>query len=179
MIVQGVVLDMNGREQRATRTIELSSHKNTLQLKLARPFFTVDEKIEVAAKLVDDAGKPLEASTTLVAMKLSPNPAAQASWDYPYQWNMNASNNPYWFRGAQSRHCARRRWQTIQPAEAVKRTMATAVAFGTTRCSSASMSRALQADCRRAAARRDHDPERDWLHRPRSRGHAGPAPDAR
>ncbi|MBY0525447.1 MAG: hypothetical protein K2R98_18720 [Gemmataceae bacterium] len=127
--IQGVVVDMNGREQRATQSIPLTgaTKQGGLHVELGKRYFAVDEKITVKAKAIDDAGKPIEASTTLVAMRLAANPNAGQYADYDDYWYNSRYRYDRLGRALRARPMAG--WQTMQPSETVKRTMNTAVAF--------------------------------------------------
>ena len=70
LVVQGVMIDGNGREERLTKTIPLAATDDALQLSLPRTTFGVNEPIRVIARTREtaDADDP----PTLVASRLSP-----------------------------------------------------------------------------------------------------------
>lgn len=72
LVVQGVMIDGNGREERRTQTIPLTAVDDALQLSLPKSTFAVNEPICVTARPRQpaDAGDP----PTLVAARLSPAP---------------------------------------------------------------------------------------------------------
>ncbi|MHB9106760.1 MAG: alpha-2-macroglobulin family protein [Armatimonadota bacterium] len=67
--VQGVLVDANGQEQRATREISLRGKEGTLKLSTEKRYFEPGEKISVTAE------SPRGADTSLVVMRLSPGAA--------------------------------------------------------------------------------------------------------
>lgn len=70
LVVQGVMIDGNGREERLTKTIPLTADNDALQLSLPRTEFGVNETIRVSARTrqTADADNP----PTLIATRLSP-----------------------------------------------------------------------------------------------------------
>jgi len=67
--VEGVLVDANGQEQRATREISLRGKEGTLKLATEKRYFEPGEKISVTAD------SPRGADTSLVVMRLSPGAA--------------------------------------------------------------------------------------------------------
>ncbi len=121
VIVQGVVVDANGREQRATQTISLEPTKKcTIQILAKKRYYGVNEPIEVNLRPVDVNGA-MDASTTLVAMKLAVG-AAVPVYDYYDDFRYSS-------RRILSAAYIRPRWAYIQPSQTISRSLATAVAF--------------------------------------------------
>ena len=114
LVVRGVLIDGNGREERQTSTIPLMETDDKLRLTLPQPSYHVNEPIRVTAHTTDPSG--LTGSATLVAMRLSapppPMPAAGIM-------GMNGLNN-----GMMG-------WQPIVMADwgSIHRSLATAVVF--------------------------------------------------
>jgi hypothetical protein len=69
VVVRGVLIDGDGREERRTKTIALTKTDDSLQLTLPKSTFNVNEPIRVTARRTDAAR--LDGSGTLVAMRLS------------------------------------------------------------------------------------------------------------
>jgi len=81
--VQGVLVDANGQEQRATREISLRGREQSLKLATEKRYFEPGEKIAVTAE------GPRGANTSLVVMRLSPGAAVARYYpeyygDYAY-----------------------------------------------------------------------------------------------
>jgi uncharacterized protein YfaS (alpha-2-macroglobulin family) len=138
VLVQGVIVDANGREQRATQSIALDEKSRSVRLELAKRSFAVDEKIEVKARVVDEQGKPLAATTTLVAMRLTPARAAAVFAQEELLWDARNSmpSRAYLNRLDRLDHINRpngkfypQRWLPIQATESFQRNLATAVPF--------------------------------------------------
>jgi hypothetical protein len=70
--VQGVLIDANGREQRATHHEPLNEGKPRLTLSLPKRVFTTNEAITIQTAAADENGKALRGKSTVVAMKLTP-----------------------------------------------------------------------------------------------------------
>ncbi|MGH7222331.1 MAG: MG2 domain-containing protein, partial [Gemmataceae bacterium] len=70
LVVQGVMIDGNGREERLTKTIPLATGDDVLKLNLSRTTFAVNEPIRVTARTREpaDADDP----PTLIATRLLP-----------------------------------------------------------------------------------------------------------
>jgi uncharacterized protein YfaS (alpha-2-macroglobulin family) len=132
VVVQGVLIDANGHEQRASQTIPLELRDDSLRLTLAKDVFGVNEPIRVTARSGDK--EALEGSATLVALRLSPNPVAGAFDPYSgylgnsIQFtNMGYIASPYaWGYG---RHLRRLAGEPGEVEEPLRRTMVTATAF--------------------------------------------------
>ncbi|HEU0033373.1 MAG TPA: alpha-2-macroglobulin family protein [Kofleriaceae bacterium] len=75
LLVDATIVDSNGREQRATRTIPLARRDARIELATAHPLVAAGSKLEVRARVVDAAGRPLVATTTITALR-APVPAA-------------------------------------------------------------------------------------------------------
>lgn len=90
--VQGVLIDANGREQRASHSLSLGEKKHELGLTLPRRHFAVDEPITVTAH---GLGKtlPKDARLTLVAFRLTP--VMQQPVYNPYSWS---GRRPYYYQ---------------------------------------------------------------------------------
>ncbi|HWG44801.1 MAG TPA: alpha-2-macroglobulin family protein [Gemmataceae bacterium] len=73
VVVRGVMLDSNGREERRTKTIALTDSDDHLHLSLSQSTFRTNEPIRVTARTTDPSG--LKGSATLVAMRLTATPA--------------------------------------------------------------------------------------------------------
>jgi hypothetical protein len=69
LVVRGVLIDGNRREERQTKTIPLTETDDKLRLSLPRSTVLVNEPIRVTAQTTDPSG--LKGSATLVAMRLS------------------------------------------------------------------------------------------------------------
>lgn len=127
VVVQGVIVDSNGREQRATKTIPLGELVCPgVKLELAKTTFTTGEKITVKAERKPKAEAKDHAYTgplTLVVMRLSPGNPQVISPYYYNQYYGGYYDYPYRgrYRGVQ---------QQPPMGESVKRTMVTAVPFG-------------------------------------------------
>ena len=123
VVVQGVVTDANGREQRATRRIPIGSlTASALKLELDRPSYLVGEKVTVRARRGGGKGDAREGNIMLVATKLAAAPPALPTFGFA---------NPLVF-DARARHRLPGRgsgWQALAPAETVKRVLVTAVPF--------------------------------------------------
>ncbi len=72
VVVRGVLIDNNGREERQTKTIPLTETDDKLRLSLSRSNSQVNEPIYVTASTDDPSG--LTGSASLVAMRLSASP---------------------------------------------------------------------------------------------------------
>ena len=125
IVVSGVVTDTNGREQRTTRTIPIGDAKCPgVTLSLEQKTFTTTEKVVVQAKRAGKEAKEhaFDGPLTLVVMKLSPgSPASAPAWDL--------YGGYYGYNSLSSRARRYASWNAPTPAEAVKRTMVTAVPF--------------------------------------------------
>ncbi|MFO0929695.1 MAG: alpha-2-macroglobulin family protein [Gemmataceae bacterium] len=129
LVVQGVITDTNGREQRASATIPIDESaategQKTLELSLPRQRFLVREPIEVKA-----TGQAAGKGGTLVVMKLAfQTPSATIT-------SMGGFYDPYSGRLPAYRSAAwRSRMRTLDVApsenpERVRRTLVTAVPF--------------------------------------------------
>ncbi|HEY7155153.1 MAG TPA: MG2 domain-containing protein, partial [Gemmataceae bacterium] len=71
VVVRGVMIDGNGREERRTKSIPLTENDDSLQLNLPRSTFHVNDPIRVTARTTEPDG--LKGSVTLVATRLSPS----------------------------------------------------------------------------------------------------------
>jgi alpha-2-macroglobulin len=128
ILVQGVVTDANGREQRATQTISLACEKPgaKAKLELAKEIYAAGEKFVAHLKAED--GKPVDGATSLVVMKLSPAPVTYVNDLYgfgPYG-GMNIYNYMPQYQFSSARH-PRRLWNYIPQQESAKRTLVTAI----------------------------------------------------
>jgi hypothetical protein len=100
VLVQGVLVDYNGREQRAARRISLGETgaektANRVELVLPKRRYATGETIRVHVRPRDARGEPVEAAAVLVAMKLSPA-APTAPPAYPFlQQSAIRSSYPY------------------------------------------------------------------------------------
>jgi hypothetical protein len=137
VVVQGVLIDANGHEQRCTQTIPLGvQEEESLRLRLPKDVFAVNEAIQVTAQC---AGKQrLEVSATLVALRLSPNPSANTIDTFSGYLSSSIplhANSIYWGYSAAPyawRYSSRRptrRSLAAEVEEPLRRTMVTAVAF--------------------------------------------------
>jgi alpha-2-macroglobulin len=81
--VQGVLIDANGREQRATHHEPLNEGKPRLTLSLPKRVFTTNEAITIQTAAADENGKALRGKSTVVAMKLTPG---QVSYSTPPEY---------------------------------------------------------------------------------------------
>ena len=70
VVVRGVLIDGNGREERRTTTIALKETDDTLQLSLPQSTFRANEVIRVTAR--DSRSAKLSGAGTLAVMRLSP-----------------------------------------------------------------------------------------------------------
>ena len=145
VMVSGVLVDVNGREQRASERISLKDEQpNRLSVAIPKRYFEVGEDIRVVATVTDQEGDAVEASSSLVAMKLTSSPnqsmayypaqylyqnqLAISSWDYgwnrayPHRWHRR-------LRSARALPARFRRWVPAQTAKPVDRSMVTAAAF--------------------------------------------------
>jgi hypothetical protein len=134
VLVQGVIIDANGREQRATQSIALDEKSRSVRLELAKRSFAVDEKIEVKARIVDEQGKPLAATTTLVAMRLNPARAAnfireEQLWDARGAQSPRADANHFDRAHRPNGRLFPQRWTPLSATEAFQRSLASAVPF--------------------------------------------------
>jgi hypothetical protein len=127
ILVQGVVTDANGREQRGTHTVSLICEKTAPKAKLevAKEMYAAGEKI--VARLKNDDGTAVDGATSLVVMKLSPAPI---SYDYSiYGYGdfgyYNAYPRAYYGGG----RYPRRLWNYVAQQETAKRTLVTALPF--------------------------------------------------
>ncbi|QDU94876.1 alpha-2-macroglobulin family protein [Lignipirellula cremea] len=79
--VDGVLVDYNGREQRASRTLSLGGKTRACDLHLSLPKrkFVVGEKFQVEIQPQAN-GQPVAAKATVVAMKLSPAAEPQPAY---------------------------------------------------------------------------------------------------
>jgi hypothetical protein len=72
VVVQGVMIDGHGREERCTRTLPVTQINDALRLRLSRPSYQVNEPITVTASTTDPVG--LRGSASLVAVRLAVAP---------------------------------------------------------------------------------------------------------
>lgn len=72
VVVQGVMIDPHGREERCTRTLPLAPLHDDLRLTLSRPSYEVNERIAVTMSTTDSAD--LKGTASLVAMRLIVTP---------------------------------------------------------------------------------------------------------
>ena len=74
MQVAGTLVDYNGREQRASRTISIGGKVQDcdLELKLVKEEYETGEKIRLNVLPLDAEGNATPAEATVVVMKLSP-----------------------------------------------------------------------------------------------------------
>jgi alpha-2-macroglobulin len=120
LIVQAVITDSNGREQRASTTIPIdgkasATDKRPLELKLARRRFFTGETVEVRAE-----GKAVRKGT-LVVMKLSfQSPSTPVAGLNPYYGRLSAYRSSYRYRPILPQ---------VGTTETIRRTMVTAVPF--------------------------------------------------
>ena len=118
--VAGVLVDQNGREQRASKRITLkkdAKHAKRLVIELPRRMYLTGEPIRLSVHATG-AGK-LAAPVTVVAMRLS---AGYASYPAAGQLQLlNSASRPY----PQARAYARR-WRHYQPARYVHEELVTA-----------------------------------------------------
>jgi hypothetical protein len=131
VLVEGVLTDQNGREQRATKLIPLTGTKaGGIELALRKRHYGVDEPVRVAAAITDKTGKPVTAPMTVVAMRLEPraNPYAY----YPAYSNQIWRGNPlqgnfaYPWHWRGRRGLSRRSWRPMPRFRAAERNMVTA-----------------------------------------------------
>jgi uncharacterized protein YfaS (alpha-2-macroglobulin family) len=126
IVVSGVVTDTNGREQRATRTIPIGDAKCPgVTLELTQTTIVAGDRVQVRAKRAGKEAKEhaYDGALSLVVMKLSPGSPAVPAYDYgwgTYYGNFSYRAHSYYRRPL---------WGDIPQAEAVKRTMVTAVSF--------------------------------------------------
>lgn len=132
--VEAVLLDPNGHEQRATYTVPLDSSDHRLALSLPKRVFTTKETITLETTATDENGAKLKGKSTVVAMKLSPEPLGyslqQSYYNQGYfpqnQLNVssgiNASSSASWRRSP-------RRYQPPAISSSILRTMVTATGF--------------------------------------------------
>lgn len=120
VVVQGVVTDANGREQRSVKSIPLapnSVESKKTRLVLGKESFAVNETVQ--AKLTRADGKPEEGATSLVVMRLSPAEPG----GYYYDRFSNLNHVPLRGSGLYSR----RGWAPSP--DRAKRTLVTALPF--------------------------------------------------
>lgn len=134
VLVEGVLVDANGREQRATQVIPLAHADERLQLSISKARFAVDEPVYVTARLGE--GVTWKAAT-LVAQRLTPAPQGGLGYN-PYfignainSFDLQSSAAGVWTQNAY--WPGARRWRRLRPAieaeEPVRRTLSTATAF--------------------------------------------------
>ena len=130
VVVQGVLVDSNGREQRAAEQIMLGGVTKKFYLAVARRYYEPGEVIRVTASgSSDEAGHG--APTTLVAMRLSPGLHTGSFDPYGYgRFGSSSSQMPYLSQMNSAAYVpSRYRWSRYRPQQTVERTMATAAAF--------------------------------------------------
>ena len=121
--VQGVLIDANGREQRATHHEPLNEGKPRLTLNLPKRVFATNELITIQTAAVDEKGNALRGKSTVVAMKLTPG---QVSYAMPTEYLGDFGFNPSRIYGI--RYGYGYRGYSPVPT-AIPRVMATAVGF--------------------------------------------------
>jgi uncharacterized protein YfaS (alpha-2-macroglobulin family) len=134
VLVQGVLVDSNGREQKAAEQISLGGTSKKFELAVGRRYYEPGEPIRVTASGAgDEKGRPTP--TTLVAMRLSPSLHAGTVDPYGYgnsqmQYQSQMMPAAYSNRMVSAAYIpSRYRWSRYRPQLAVERTMATAAAF--------------------------------------------------
>jgi len=150
VVVEAILTDASGREERKTQTIPLPYLSENLKLTLPRTTFGSNEPIEVKANRTD--GQELKGSATLVAMKLSAAPPVipqfLGGWQFGGFQGFNGGmggitgigggfggnlgiggvNPGFGFAGFPM-PVQRGRWVSIDPPEPVKRSLVTATVF--------------------------------------------------
>ena len=138
--VEAILLDASNREVRHTQTFPLTFLSDRLKLQLARDVYDIDEPIKV--RLTTLEGKKVEGTATLVAMRLTQVPVG--AWGFAggqlgmmgmvgfggqlgMMGNLGGANFGFGCQG--NPFMAPGRWQTMQPPDSVKRTLATATTF--------------------------------------------------
>jgi uncharacterized protein YfaS (alpha-2-macroglobulin family) len=127
--IEGTLTDYNGREQRASRTIPISSKVSAcdLELSLDKRHFAIGEKIKLNLA-PEFEGKPTKAIGAVSVMRLSPqpfgNPYAMGSYGYGYN-DLYINNYSYMHRGAnfRSNYIPRLRYRKDFSFESSKRTL--------------------------------------------------------
>ncbi len=123
--VQGVLIDANGREQRATHHEPLNEGKPRLTLNLPKRVFTANEAITLQTAAVDEKGQALRGKSTVVAMKLTPG---QVSYITPPEYLGEFGFNPSVINPRRYGYGYGYRGYNPMPT-AIPRVMATAVGF--------------------------------------------------
>src|SRR5262249_22077999 len=122
------------REQRAVRDLPLERRDVRLQLAAPHELGAAGDPIDVAVRVIDASGRPVAATTSIVAMPLAPG----RGWDYPYVgyignginwnggwtgWNGNwidasasAATSRLTFRSCRYTQLGCRSWQRPRPA---------------------------------------------------------------
>ncbi len=131
--VQGILIDQNGHEQRAVHTVPLSHQARTLTVATAKRYYAANEPIRVTARVVDDKGKPVPGTATLVAMRLAPaQPVVRYDWRYANNFNsIRWHSNRLMQISSLPRHRLLRanRWEAVEAEDVFQRTLVNAVPF--------------------------------------------------
>jgi hypothetical protein len=90
LLVDATIVDANGREQRAVRSIPLERRDARIELSAPHDLAAAGEPVDVAVRVVDAQGRPVTAATTVVATRLAPAMPAYAYGGYT-PWSVN-----YW-----------------------------------------------------------------------------------
>ena len=104
VVIQGVLLDYNGREQRAVQSISIGKKTKdcNLELSLLNRFVKAGSKFEVRVNPLDENKQPTPATATIVAVRLEPAPAAMyggygygyyGQYGYPNYYNQGLWNS--------------------------------------------------------------------------------------
>ena len=121
VLVQGVLVDYNGREQRAARRIPLAKDAptaaNRIELDLPKRRYATGETIRVRAIARDARGEPVDVQAALVVMRLSPGTNTLPT-AYPIYLNRGAAWNWYpqnqlGYRSATPYYPRRRPWPYV------------------------------------------------------------------
>ena len=97
LLVDATIVDANGREQRAVRSLPLERRDVRVELSAPHELAAAGEPVDVTVRVVDAQGRPVAAAATVVATRLAP-----AAQPYAYGglwnngWNGNAWNDDGW-----------------------------------------------------------------------------------
>ena len=134
MLIQGVLVDQNGREQRTSKLIRLDERSGRVELTVPKRDYSSGETVTVTGKVFGKDGKEVKTGLTLVAMRLSAAGGTPAwSPNYYRQWGgaqiySGARHPSAWGRrrGAVARWGS---WKHVPAVKSVTRTMVTAAPF--------------------------------------------------
>jgi len=89
LLIDAVIVDANGREQRTTRAIPLA--RRDVQLEVSSPHELASAgPLDVAVRVLDATGQPLAATTSVIAVRVQPTP------DYELGgWNVLGNYNDF------------------------------------------------------------------------------------